>query len=105
MTKIIIIILMLVIWLTSCWMTQEEKLKKIEECKEIWLWYWLDWVGEIQCDSTVENRVFNCIREYTRWLDEKYNNPDTVSDLREDEFSKVVKTCNEVFWNNNSLSK
>ena len=42
----------------------------------------------------------NCIREYTNWLNEKYNNPDTVTNLREDNYSNVVKTCNEIFWDN-----
>ena len=42
-----------------------------------------------------------CIREYTDWLDEKYNNPDNVSNLKEDDYSQVVKTCNEIFWEKN----
>ena len=50
------------------------------------------WGKEVEETSTMD-----CIREYTKWLDEKYNNPDTVTNLREDEYSKVVKTCNEVF--------
>lgn len=29
--------------------------------------------------------------------DEKYNNPDTVSHLYEDEYSNVVKTCQDTF--------
>jgi len=41
--------------------------------------------------------VMECVKEYTNWLDEKYNNPDTVTNLKEDDYSKVVKTCNEVF--------
>lgn len=40
-----------------------------------------------------------CIRGYTTWIDEKYNNPDTVSNLSEDNYSQVVKTCKEVFGN------
>ena len=39
----------------------------------------------------------DCIREYTNGLDEKYNNPDNVSNLREDDYTRVVRTCNEVF--------
>jgi hypothetical protein len=46
-----------------------------------------------------DNPVMDCIKEYTNWLDEKYNNPDTVTDLREDNYSQVVKSCNEVFGN------
>ena len=26
------------------------------------------------------------------------NKPDTVTNLREDEYSNVVKTCNDIFW-------
>lgn len=39
----------------------------------------------------------DCIRKYNESIENKYNNPDTVSDLREDNFSNAVKTCNEVF--------
>jgi len=38
-----------------------------------------------------------CIKEYTNWIKKKYNNPDTVSNLREDNYSKVVETCNKIF--------
>lgn len=38
-----------------------------------------------------------CINKYIDAIDEKYNNPDTVSNLAEDDYSKVVKTCNETF--------
>jgi hypothetical protein len=87
--------------LTSCGsnpMTQEEKLKKIQECKDLWLWYYLNWHRGIVCKSYVEDKVNNCIEEYTRWIDEKYNNPDTVSNLIEESYVEVVKTCNDVFW-------
>lgn len=54
--------------------------------------------NEPTCLSKMYNvSVADCVKEYTNWLDEKYNNPDTVTNLREDEYSKVVKTCNEVF--------
>lgn len=33
------------------------------------------------------------------YYDEKYNNPDTVSNLTED-----VKTCNEIFWDKNTIN-
>lgn len=39
----------------------------------------------------------NCVREYTNGLDEKYNNPDTVSNMQDEDYSSVVKTCNEIF--------
>lgn len=41
--------------------------------------------------------VFECIQRYNDGIDEKYNNPDTVSNLSEEDYSQVVKTCNEVF--------
>lgn len=83
-------------------MAQEEKLNKIQECQELWFWYRQNARWNIICNSYKEDKVMNCIKEYTRWLDEKYNNPDTVTDLREDDYSNVVKTCNEIFWNKNS---
>lgn len=46
------------------------------------------------------NPVMDCIEEYTNGLDEKYNNPDTVSNLSEDNFSQVAYTCNNIFGNN-----
>lgn len=48
------------------------------------------------CQSK-DNEVMECIRKYNTSIENKYNNPDTVSDLREDNYSNVVKTCNEVF--------
>lgn len=45
----------------------------------------------------ITNPVMDCIREYTSGIDEKYNNPDTVSNLREDTYSNVVKACDETF--------
>lgn len=47
--------------------------------------------------------VMDCIEEYTNWLDEKYNNPDHITNLREDNYSQVVKTCNEVFGEKDNL--
>lgn len=47
--------------------------------------------------STPENPVFDCIDKYVDSVDEKYNNPDTVSGLSEDGYSTVVKTCKETF--------
>jgi hypothetical protein len=38
-----------------------------------------------------------CIKEYTKGLNEKYNNPDIVTNLREDNYSQVVETCNNIF--------
>ncbi len=52
-----------------------------------------------------EDKVRNCIQQYIDSIDEKYNNPDTVSSLQEDNFSNVVKTCNEVFWKKESIKQ
>lgn len=41
--------------------------------------------------------VENCIKMWVDSVDEKYNNPDTVSDLRESEYQDVVKQCEETF--------
>lgn len=97
--KKIIWILLLTLLLTSCWMTQEEKLTKIKECEELgWQVYiWSSFWTHIDCNEK-EDKVLKCIKEYTNWLNEKYNNPDTVSNLREDNYSQVVKICNEIFW-------
>ena len=94
-----IIPLLLLVLLTSCWMTQQEKLQKIKDCKELWLGNRYDgFYDEIQCSGYPdEDKVITCIQEYTNGIDEKYNNPDTVSNLREDNYSQVVKTCNEIF--------
>lgn len=40
-----------------------------------------------------------CIDKYVNSIDEKYNNPDTVSGLQDSNFSEAVRTCNEVFGN------
>lgn len=44
-----------------------------------------------------DDKVFDCIQKYIEAMDEKYNNPDIVSQLQEDNYSQVVKTCNETF--------
>jgi len=99
MKKILILIPLLL--LVSCGMTQEEKLDAVNNCKELWLDYHLTDMNNISCMRYWQNKTMECIREYTNWLDEKYNNPDHVTNLREDDYSEVVKTCNEIFWNNN----
>lgn len=57
------------------------------------------WLPIALISVTEVDPVMVCIREYTTWIDEKYNNPDTVSNLSEDNYSQVVKTCKEVFGN------
>ena len=77
-------------------------MNKIRECNELWFPYYLnERYSEIVCSDYKEDKVMDCIREYTDWLDEKYNNPDNVSNLKEDDYSQVVKTCNEIFWEKN----
>ena len=93
-----IILIATVFLLASCGMTQKEKLNKIEECKELWYGYYLSKVDDIRCGKYRRDPVMDCIKEYTNWIDEKYNNPDHVNNLREDKYSNVVKTCNDIFW-------
>ena len=95
--KKLIIIALIMLWLTSCAeITQKERLDKIKQCKELWLDYRASG-NTIYCNSEKTDKVFDCIKEYTNWINEKYNNPDTVSNLREDNYSQIVKTCNEIF--------
>ncbi|RTL03983.1 hypothetical protein EKK58_11545 [Candidatus Dependentiae bacterium] len=54
-------------------------------------------LDNVSCGYPKEDKVKTCISQYINSIDEKYNNPDTVSDLREDDYSNVVRTCNEVF--------
>lgn len=49
--------------------------------------------------SSYSNPVQDCIDKYVDSIDEKYNNPDTVSQLQDSNFSEAVKTCKEVFGN------
>lgn len=103
MKKIILIIWILTI-LTSCTITQDEIDAKQKLCDLGWQQVKFDdtfW-DRLYCWYKIkeQDKVMDCMKEYTRWIDEKYNNPDTVTNLREDEYSNVVKTCNEIFWNN-----
>lgn len=84
---------------SSCWNpTQQE----IEDTKKICdingeRVYINDFGSPICISKQSEFWVEDCIRKYVDSIDEKYNNPDTVSNLREDNYSQVVKTCNETF--------
>jgi len=99
------LILLPIILLTSCQaMTQQDRLLKIKQCEELWVSYWISTAGNVHCKGNKQDKVMECIREYTNWIDEKYNNPDTVSNLREDRYSQVVKTCNEIFGKNKNLN-
>lgn len=103
MEKIILIMWLLImsLLLTSCGLTKDELKEYKKNCEDFGSQFrisrdWKDWVCETKPDKVME-----CIREYTYWLDEKYNNPDNVSNLKEDDYSQVVKTCNEIFWEKN----
>ena len=98
MKKTILILTMIL--LTSCSMPTQVEIDAMDKiCAVNWQSVHINTrrFNELYCryDS---NKVMDCIQEYTRWIDEKYNNPDTVSNLREDNFSNVVKTCNDIFW-------
>ena len=41
--------------------------------------------------------VSDCLDRWVNVIDEKYNNPDTVSNLRDTEYDKVIKQCQETF--------
>ena len=98
-----LLILSSLILLTSCGrMTPQEIDEWKKYCQSVWQNFRLHedsifW-DVYYCDEK-PNKVLECIQEYTKWLDEKYNNPDTVSDLVEENYSQVVKTCNEIFNN------
>ena len=77
--------------------TQQEKLNKMQECDQLWRGISVKAFDNVSCGYTKEDKVQTCIDKYIDAIDEKYNNPDTVSDLREDDYSNVVRTCNEVF--------
>ena len=80
--------------------TFEENKAKIKECEELWVWYYLGshW---IKCDLYRIDKVQDCIQMYVNSIQEKYRNPDVISDLREEDYSKVVETCQKTFWKNN----
>lgn len=97
--KKIIILLAAMLLLVSCWPTNQEVIDDIKLCNDAWLGTYRSIGNDVKCSIyKSETQVMKCIREYTNWIDEKYNNPDTVSNLREDEYSNVVKACNEIFW-------
>lgn len=85
--------------LTSCSSppTKEEVVKQKEICDISNMNTISNWMS-VFCSYRTDP-VMVCIRGYTTWIDEKYNNPDTVSNLSEDNYSQVVKTCKEVFGN------
>lgn len=43
------------------------------------------------------DEVKECIRLWVESVDEKYNNPDTVSNLHDTSYADVVKQCEETF--------
>ena len=85
--------------LASCEKVTQQEIDTMKNICSQWnkdIYIYDDW-SWVSCQISQKTTTMDCIREYTNWLDEKYNNPDTVTNLREDEYSKVVKTCNEVF--------
>ncbi len=97
-----IILTLTLLFLVSCWMTDQEQIDKIKFCNDAWFGIYKELFWGVSCTTwklKQDTNVMDCIKEYTNWLDEKYNNPDTVTNLREDNYSNVVKTCNEIFWN------
>ena len=95
-----IIIMISVLLLSSC-MTDQERIDKVKFCNDSGheARYPLFW--DLQCSARKlkqDTSVMDCIREYTNWIDEKYNNPDIVTNLREDSYSNVADTCNSIFW-------
>lgn len=99
MRKIILIVAIL--FLASCWMTNQEKIDAMDLCKDSWYSHYRTlFTNEVECsrwEIEEDDRVMKCIREYTEGIDQKYNNPDHVQNLREDQYSNVVKTCNDIF--------
>ncbi len=98
-----ILLLLLATTLTACEavviQTQEEKLQIKKDCAGLWYKTFLDADNNASCSrGRIEDKVMKCIKEYTNWLDEKYNNPDIITNLREDDYSNVVKACSDVFW-------
>lgn len=102
--KIKIILLLLCVFLVSCGIpTQEEIDAQKRICEINWEELRINYENRVYCESKPKKTTtMDCIKEYTNWLDEKYNNPDNVNNLREDEYSKVVETCNKIFWENNN---
>lgn len=98
--KKLLILIPLVFLITSCSPpTQQEIDEQKKICDINWEELYINTsTNEPTCLSKMyKSSVMDCVREYRNGLDEKYNNPDTVSNLREDNYSQVVKTCNEVF--------
>lgn len=92
----IIIPILAILLLSSCTYSAEEIAKQEYLCKIQWKQMYVDPMT-LYCDTKQDTELMKCIKEFTNGLYVKYDNPDTVSNLREDEFSNVVKACNEVF--------
>jgi hypothetical protein len=91
-----------ILLLSSCWkLTPQEISEYTKYCESVWQEFRLiqmPFSDTYNCDDIYHpDKVQNCIADYIKTIDEKYNNPDIVSDLREDDYSKVVRTCQEVF--------
>ena len=114
--KKVILVLLTIVMLTSCEVTSITKSDvdaKQKLCDINWEIVRYDelFIDSLYCTSKtkakikpkVRDKVMDCIREYTEGIDQKYNNPDHVTNLREDQYSNVVKTCNDIFGEKETL--
>lgn len=109
--KHLLLILLLAILLVSCWTNEDDKgmfssytpqqrldnlnaMKPVCDAQDKQT---LINEGTWEAYCSYNNLVQDCIDKYIDSIDEKYNNPDTVSQLQDSNFSEAVKTCNEVF--------
>ena len=96
MTKLILLIILAAL-LVSCTQSSQDIQDIKTKCEVIWWQLVTNDFGRVFCSSYMESPVQKCISKYVSTIDEKYNNPDTVSNLADSNFSEAVKTCNEVF--------
>lgn len=93
--------------LSSCWELSTQEVEEAKQyCKSVWQDFRLvqtPFGDTYDCGTAWEiDKVQRCIENYVDAIDEKYNNPDTVSNLREANYNEVVKTCQETFWSTKS---
>lgn len=71
--------------------------QKIENCEKVWLKYSIDGFWEIICKNQ-DYKVVDCIRQYTRTIEKKYNNPDIIN-TKDTNYWEVMESCNKIFGN------
>lgn len=102
--KLLLILTSSILLLSSCTRLNPDEIEEWKKlCELAWKDFYLYPNGTNYSCEQKEDKVKKCINSYIDTIDEKYNNPDTVSDLREDDYSTVVKTCNETFWTRNPI--